>query len=213
MDKIEGKGLSTNDYATEEQTKLANIEEGVNKTIVDAVLNSTSTNPVQNSSVYATLDKKVDKEDGKGLSTNDYTTVEKNKLANISEGAEVNQNAFSTVKIGETSISATGKTDSVSLIGGTNIALTPDAKNKTITNTMPEYQHPTNSGNKHIPAGGSKGQILVWSADGAATWGENKDTTYTAATSTKDGLMSAVDKTKLDNLVAITDEEINALFA
>lgn len=36
---------------------------------------------------------KVDKEIGKGLSTNDYTTTEKNKLAGISEGAEVNVNA------------------------------------------------------------------------------------------------------------------------
>ena len=33
---------------------------------------------------------KVDKETGKGLSTNDYTTDEKNKLASIAEGAEVN---------------------------------------------------------------------------------------------------------------------------
>ena len=33
---------------------------------------------------------KVDKETGKGLSTNDYTTAEKNKLSNIDSGAEVN---------------------------------------------------------------------------------------------------------------------------
>jgi hypothetical protein len=33
---------------------------------------------------------KVDKETGKGLSTNDYTTTEKNKLANIEDFAEVN---------------------------------------------------------------------------------------------------------------------------
>lgn len=33
---------------------------------------------------------KVDKVDGKGLSTNDYTTADKTKLAGISEGAEVN---------------------------------------------------------------------------------------------------------------------------
>lgn len=36
------------------------------------------------------LAKKVDKVDGKGLSTNDYTTAEKNKLAGIAAGAEVN---------------------------------------------------------------------------------------------------------------------------
>jgi len=36
---------------------------------------------------------KVDKVTGKGLSTEDYTTAEKSKLAGIAEGAEVNVNA------------------------------------------------------------------------------------------------------------------------
>ncbi len=36
------------------------------------------------------FDTKVDKVSGKGLSTNDYTTTEKNKLAGIATGAEVN---------------------------------------------------------------------------------------------------------------------------
>ena len=40
--------------------------------------------------IKSKLSTKVDKVDGKGLSTNDYTTVEKNKLAGIAEGAEVN---------------------------------------------------------------------------------------------------------------------------
>lgn len=39
------------------------------------------------------LDTKVDKVTGKQLSTNDYTTTDKNKLASIEEGAEVNVNA------------------------------------------------------------------------------------------------------------------------
>ena len=38
------------------------------------------------------------------------------------------------------------------------------------------YSHPTNSGNKHIPSGGSSGQILRWSADGTATWGADNNT-------------------------------------
>lgn len=40
------------------------------------------------------------------------------------------------------------------------------------------YTHPTTSGNKHIPAGGSSSQILRWSADGTAIWGADNDTTY-----------------------------------
>lgn len=46
-----------------------------------------STNPVQNKVVKAALDDKVDRESGKALSTNDYTTTEKTKLAGIEEGA------------------------------------------------------------------------------------------------------------------------------
>lgn len=43
-----------------------------------------------------------------------------------------------------------------------------------------KYVHPTGSGNKHIPSGGSAGQVLRWSEDGTAEWGADKDTTYAA---------------------------------
>lgn len=51
VDKVEGKGLSTNDFTTEEKNKLAAIENGATKTIVDDALNTSSTNPVQNAAV------------------------------------------------------------------------------------------------------------------------------------------------------------------
>ena len=45
------------------------------------------------------------------------------------------------------------------------------------------YTHPTSSGNKHIPSGGSNGQFLKWSADGTATWASiPAGTTYSAGT-------------------------------
>lgn len=62
------------------------------------------------------------------------------------------------------------------------------------------YTHPTTAGNKHIPSGGSSGQILRWSADGTAVWGADKDTTYSLATQNSDGLMSSTDKNWVDNL-------------
>ena len=55
VDKISGKGLSTNDYTTAEKNKLAGIAEGANKTIVDSELSSTSTDPVQNKVVNAAI--------------------------------------------------------------------------------------------------------------------------------------------------------------
>lgn len=64
---------------------------------------------------------KVDKVDGKQLSTNDYTTSEKNKLQGIAANAN-------------------------------------------------NYTHPTTAGNKHLPAGGIVGQVLVNSGDGTGEW-------------------------------------------
>ena len=45
---------------------------------------------VTSGAIKTALDAKVSAETGKGLSTNDYTTTEKNKLAGISAGAQVN---------------------------------------------------------------------------------------------------------------------------
>ena len=48
VDKVSGKGLSTNDFTAAYKTKLDGIAAGANKTIVDSALSGTSTNPVQN---------------------------------------------------------------------------------------------------------------------------------------------------------------------
>lgn len=43
------------------------------------------------SKIKSLFNKKVDKVEGKGLSSEDYTTSEKNKLSNIENGAQVNK--------------------------------------------------------------------------------------------------------------------------
>lgn len=141
VDKVEGKGLSSNDYTSDEKTKLAgiaggaqvNVLEGIQKngntvTVTNKIANisvPTKTSDITNDSGYITSSSvptattttpkmdgtasvgtetkwakgdhvhpsdttKVDKVEGKGLSTNDYTTAEKNKLNSIEEGAEKN---------------------------------------------------------------------------------------------------------------------------
>ena len=55
LQKMKG---STNDFTTAEQTKLAGIEEEANKTVVDATLDDSSTNPVQNKVIKSALDGK-----------------------------------------------------------------------------------------------------------------------------------------------------------
>ena len=88
VDKVSGKGLSTNDFTSALKDKLDGIAAGANKTTVDTSLSATSTNPVQNKAVNSALGNKVDKVSGKGLSTNDFTTAEKNKLAAFSSASD-----------------------------------------------------------------------------------------------------------------------------
>lgn len=61
--------------------------------------------------------------------------ADKTKLDNIAVGAEINQNAFSKVVIGSTIIEADNKTDSLTLVAGSNVTITPDAANDKITIT------------------------------------------------------------------------------
>lgn len=79
-----------------------------------------------------------------------------------------------------------------------NYTETEKQKLSGIADNANNYVHPTTSGNKHIPSGGSSGQILKWSEDGTAVWGAEKS--YSEATTGAAGLMSAADKTKLDGL-------------
>ena len=206
--------------------KLDDIAESVNQIVVDSELSDTSTNSVQNKVIYAKLEEltdmtpvseqiataianKVEKVDGKGLSTNDYTTTDKNKLAGIAAGAEVNQNAFSNISVGSTTISADTKTDTLTLVAGSNVTITPDATNDKITIAATDtiYTHPTytakNSGLYKITVDGTghvSGATAVAKSDITALGIPAQDTTYSNATTDKAGLMSATDKATLDAL-------------
>ena len=95
-----------------------------------------------------------------------------------------------------------GKADKTGLATVATSGSYNDLSNKP---TINNYSHPTTSGNKHIPSGGSSGQILRWSADGTATWGADNNTTYNNATTSAAGLMSAADKIKLDNTIIVLE--------
>lgn len=81
----ENDGLMSSD----DKEKLDGIEEGANKTAIDEEITETGINAVQGKVIYNALKDKVDKEEGKGLSSNDFTNDEKNKLSNIE--AEANK--------------------------------------------------------------------------------------------------------------------------
>lgn len=76
VDKVEGKGLSTNDYTTDEKNKLAGIAEGANKTTVEDVLTSTSkTNALSAAQGKALKDQLDNVEDS--LGSLDYGDMKK----------------------------------------------------------------------------------------------------------------------------------------
>lgn len=114
-----GSTSTTNQFVTSTEKDTWNGKQ--NALTFDNTPVQNSDNPVKSGGVYSALAGKVDTVSGKGLSTEDYTTSEKNKLSGIADNAN-------------------------------------------------NYVHPTESGYKHIPSGGSSGKILGWSTDGTAAW-------------------------------------------
>lgn len=82
VDKVEGKGLSSNDYTDTEKEKLGAVESGAQVNVLETIkvngsaLTATDKGVDIDLSDYATtddVDGKVDKVEGKGLSANDLT--------------------------------------------------------------------------------------------------------------------------------------------
>lgn len=93
----------------------------------------TSTKWSRGDHVHPSDSNKVDKITGKGLSTKDYTAEDQTKLSGIAAGAEVNQNAYSTVKVGNTSVAAGAKQDTLTIAAGANVSVTANSSTKTVT--------------------------------------------------------------------------------
>lgn len=73
--------------------------------------------------------------------TTDIVTTTTLKTAMGLDGAEANQNSFSNIKVGSSTIAADAKTDTLELVAGNNIILTPDTTNDkvTIAVTLPTW--------------------------------------------------------------------------
>lgn len=128
-------------------TDLERFEEVGSTEIIayDDELSDESENAVQNKVVKAAVDTKVDKVTGKGLSTNDYTTEEKTKLAGIEAGAEVNQNTFANVNVEGTTIAASSKQDTFGIVSGDNVDLEVSGKNITVSAVDTKYTTETST--------------------------------------------------------------------
>lgn len=197
------------------------------------------------------------------------SAADKQKLDGISASADVNQNAFSNVAVGSTTIVADTTTDTLTLVAGSNVTITPDAATDkitiaatdtkysnattgtsglmsatdkakldgitasadsvafsrsltsgtkvgtiTINGTATDLYAPTNTDTKYsdmvgattstagthglVPAPAAGAAIRYLRSDG--TWQVPPNTTYSTATTSANGLMSAADKAKLDGI-------------
>ena len=146
-----------------EDTKVANLTADTGKVVTSLSDNTTlGTTDVKN----LTLDGitpvdggYVSNGDTLGTAISALDTAVKNAVAG---GGEVNQNAFSNVKVGSTTLAADTKTDTLELAAGTGITLTPDATTdkvaiKVTDNTYADKSHLhgnlTNDGKIGVNAG------------------------------------------------------------
>lgn len=146
-----------------------------NKTQVDKAIEDSEARST------AAIALKVDKVDGKQLSTNDYTTAEKQEVAKIANKVDkVNGKGLSTNDYTAEDKAAVGTiADKVDKVEGKQLSTedyTTAEKTKLqgVAANANNYVHPTTAGNKHIPAGGTAGQILVNNGDGTAEWQDNQ---------------------------------------
>lgn len=145
VDKVEGKGLSTNDLTDELKQKILNAGSSsfdgqytslIGKPSINGVELKSGANTLAELGIASTteltsgLAGKVDKVEGKQLSTEDYTTAEKTKLAGIAEGAEAN--IIEGVKVNGVEATITDKIAEVTISVPTKVSeLTNDSKFQT----------------------------------------------------------------------------------
>ena len=83
------------------------------------------------------------------------------------EGDTVRPGTKRTLKFDRATIFADINGDVTGKVNGYTLGKTVPS-NALFTDTV--YTHPTTAGNKHIPSGGSAGQILRWDSNGTAIW-------------------------------------------
>lgn len=133
----------------------------VAKTVKDAVEAAQAT-------LQGNIDKKVDKVEGKGLSTNDYTTDEKTKLEGIADGAQVN--VIETVKVNGVALTPADKAVDVTVPTGALADKSEVAKADLAADLKTEIEGKVNSADC--------GDIISHNVSEFAAAGHNHDTVY-----------------------------------
>ena len=187
-------GLTQNNFTDADHTKLNGIE-------------ASATADQSNAEIRTAVEAATD--------SNVFTDADHTKLNAIEASADVtdatNVTAAGALMDSELSSIADVKALNQSVISGATPTFTTtnftDASNKrlmtdaqetkldSVASSANNYSHPTSAGNKHIPTGGSVGQILKNTASGTATWQTDANTTYSVG----DGGLTTNDFTNADH--------------
>ena len=117
VDKVAGKGLSTNDYSNAEKAEVAKVADKVDKVAGKGLSTNDFTNEAK--AEVAKVADKVDKVAGKGLSTNDFSNDAKAEVAKIAD--KVNTDVFNSTLEDESAERSSGDTalqDEINVLGG-----------------------------------------------------------------------------------------------
>lgn len=96
-----------------------------------------------------------------GATNKFMTAAERTKLAGVASGAEVNQNAFSNVKIGSVTIAADSKTDTLEIAAGEGITVTPDESGDKVTMSETYIDSCVVSSLDSVPANLRDGGLII----------------------------------------------------
>ena len=213
VDKVAGKGLSTNDYSTIEKTKLSNLNNyddtlikdsialKADKTYVDQALANISGGGTIDLSDYV-LKTQIASATQNGL----MSLGDKIKLNTLQNYVHPENHPISIITGLQTILdSKMGKNDSYSY---TNLLDKPSIPTKTSqldndSGFLTTHQDISTKQDKLVA-----GDNVTISVDNVIS---AKDTTYLKATTSVDGLMSKEDKTKINSLVNYDDTEIKEL--
>ena len=155
-----------------ENTKVANLTANTGKVVTSLSNNTTlGTTDVKN----LTLDG-ITPVEGGYVSNGDtlasaFSALDAAVKNAVAGGGEVNQNAFSNVKVGSTTIAADTKTDTLELAAGTGITLTPDATTDKVTikvtdNTYADKSHNHGNLTNDGKIGATAGKVVTTSTNG-----------------------------------------------
>ncbi|MEG1142137.1 MAG: hypothetical protein RSE41_06810 [Clostridia bacterium] len=149
VDKVSGKSLSTNDYTNEEKTKLTSVAQNANNythpsSHPPSIITQDTNNRLVSDVEKSTWNSKASTTPATTSVSGLMSKEDKTKLDGVATNAQVNQNAFSNVKVGSTTLVADNVTDTLEIVAGTNVTIAPDATNDKITISSKDtiYNHP-----------------------------------------------------------------------